>query len=405
VPSVRDDEEEVMTVRVLQVIGGSKFGGAVWVVVGYVEALQEHGCEVTVCTSVEPVADVFRGAGCEIVSVDQMVREISPWRDLVSLAKLTKICRKGRFDVVHTHTSKGGFIGRAAARLAGIPVVIHTAHGFAFHESSSPAAAAFYTRLERVAGRWSDRLLTVSRFHRDWAIRQRLADPERIVTVRNGISRSRLVVERDRDDVRRVLGVEENDVLLLSVGRLAPQKGFATLIEALPRLLQRGVRARLVLVGEGPLREELEAQVEAAGLETAVSFLGFRNDVGDLLNAADVVIAPSLWEGLSISILEAMAMEKPIVASNIGSNLELLEDGVSGLLVAPDEPERLADAILALATDGETAARYGAAAKERFELDFTEEAMKQALWNAYRPLLEQKGLGDARSRDGSVPKH
>ena len=127
-----DDEERLMTVRVLQVVGGSKFGGAVWVVLSYVEALQEHGCEVTVCSSVEPVADVFRAAGCEIVSIDEMTREIHPWRDLVSLVRLTKVCRQGGFDVVHTHTSKGGFIGRAAARLAGTPIVLHTAHGLRF---------------------------------------------------------------------------------------------------------------------------------------------------------------------------------------------------------------------------------------------------------------------------------
>lgn len=379
-----------MTVRVLQVVGGSKFGGAVWVVLSYVEALQEHGCEVTVCSSVEPVADVFRGAGCEIVSIDEMTREIHPWRDLVSLVRLTRVCRQGGFDVVHTHTSKGGFIGRAAARLAGTPVVLHTAHGFAFHESSSPVATALYTRLERLAGRWSDRVLTVSDFHRQWAIQERLAPPDRIVTVRNGISRRRLVVTRDRVQVRNELGVEERDVLLVSVGRLATQKGLATLIEALPRTLSGGVGVRLVLVGEGPLRSALEAQVAAAQLTGAVNFLGFRSDVADILNASDIVIAPSLWEGLSISVLEAMALAKPIIATNIGSNLELLENGVSGLLVPPEEPDALADAIIALALDPVGASRCGATARDRFESGFTEEAMKGALWAAYYPLLEKK---------------
>jgi glycosyltransferase involved in cell wall biosynthesis len=393
-----------MRVRVLQVVGGSKFGGAVWVIMSYVEALQEHGCEVTVCTSVEPVADVFRAAGCEIVSIEEMTREINPWRDLVALIKLTRVCRQGRFEVVHTHTSKGGFIGRAAARLAGVPVVLHTAHGFAFHESSSPVAAAVYTRLERLAGRWSDNLLTVSDFHRRWAIRERLAAPERIVTVRNGISRSRLVVVRDRREVRGELGIEENEVLLISIGRLATQKGLRTLIQALPKTLQQGVRARLVLVGEGPLRAELDEQVTALNLKSVVSFLGFRSDVADILNASDIVIAPSLWEGLSISVLEAMALAKPIVATNIGSNLELIEDGVSGLLVPPNDPERLADTILTLALDPETASGYGAAARERFESGFTEEAMKDAVWAVYHPLLE-KTLGPKTGSEDGTREH
>ena len=143
-----------------------------------------------------------------------------------------------------------------------------------------------------------------------------------------------------------------------------------------------------MLVGEGPLRSALDEQVTALDLQPVVSFLGFRSDVADILNASDIVIAPSLWEGLSISVLEAMALAKPIVATDIGSNLELIEDGVSGLLVPPNDPERLADAILTLALDLETASGYGAAARERFESGFTEEAMKNAVWAVYHPLLE-----------------
>jgi glycosyltransferase involved in cell wall biosynthesis len=379
-----------MSVRVLQVIGGSKFGGAVWVVLSYAEALQEHGCRVTVLTTVEPVADVFRGAGCEILPVPEIRREINPPRDLAALTQLTRICRRRRFDVVHTHTSKGGFVGRAAARLARTPVVLHTAHGFAFHEGSSRAATAVYTRLERLAGRWSDRVITVSAFHRLWAIEQRLAPPERIVAVRNGISPSRLVVDQERDAVRRELGVGAGDLLLVSVGRLAAQKGLGTLLRALPALRERGLSLRVALVGDGPLRGELEGYVAEAGLGDMVTFLGFRTDVGDLVNASDAIVAPSLWEGLSISVLEAMAFGKPIVATDIGSNRELLEDGVSGLLVPPEQPSRLAEAIAALADDRILAGRLGAAAKERFERDFTERAMKEALWEVYRPLLDQK---------------
>ena len=175
-----------MTVRVLQVVGGSKFGGAVWVVLSYVEALQEHGCEVTVCSSVEPVADVFRGAGCEIVSIDEMTREIPPLAGF-GLARETHEGLSPRRIRCRSHAHLKGWVhrkGRGASRRT--PVVLHTAHGFAFHESSSPVATALYTRLERLAGRWSDRVLTVSDFHRQWAIQERLAPPDRIVTVRNG---------------------------------------------------------------------------------------------------------------------------------------------------------------------------------------------------------------------------
>lgn len=382
--------ENVAEIRVLQVIGGSKFGGGVWVIRSYVETLLEHGCTVAVCTSVRPVADVFRALGCEIVSVTEMGREIDLARDLLATIKLARICRSGQFDVVHTHTSKGGFVGRAAARLAGVPIVLHTAHGFAFHESSSRSSTTFYATLERTAARWCDRVITVSEFHRKWAIRLRIAAPERIVTIRNGISRSRLTISRDRPAMRAELGVETSDVLLVCVGRLAPEKGLETLILALPEILRRAGRARLLLAGDGPLLRYLETQVSATGLSSAVRFLGFRSDIGDLLNASDVVIAPSLREGLSILVLEAMAMGKAIVATTIGSNLELVEDQVSGLLVSPNDHVLLSEAIIKMAEDRVLAGRYGDAARQRFDQDFSEQTMKKSLWALYRDLLTQK---------------
>jgi glycosyltransferase involved in cell wall biosynthesis len=376
-----------VAVRVLQVIGGSQFGGAVWVILAYAQALQEHGCEVTVCSSVDSIARVFRDAGCEVVSVPEMVREIDPRKDAPAVLKLAQLCRAGRYDVVHTHTSKGGFIGRAAARLAGVPVVLHTAHGFAFHEGSSRRSIAFYTALERLAAHWCDRVITVSEFHRQWAIRLGIASPEKIVTIRNGVSRSRLRTSRTRLEARDAFGFGGQDVVLGSVGRLAPQKGLETLIGVLPAVLERNPRVRLLLAGDGPSRDELHLLAERAGVASVVRILDFQESVGDVLNAIDIVVAPSLREGLSISVLEAMALGKPTIATNIGSNLELIEDGVSGRLVAPNARQPLVEAIVQLAADPILAQRYGDAAKRRFELGFTEQAMKDALWSLYRELL------------------
>ncbi len=376
-----------MPVRVLQVIGGSQFGGAVWVILAYAQMLQEHGCEVTVCTSVESVARVFRDAGCLIVSVPEMVREIDPPKDLRAVLKLARLCRTGRYDVVHTHTSKGGFIGRAAARIARVRVVLHTAHGFAFHEGSSRRAVAFYSSLERLAARWCDRVVTVSEFHRLWAIRLGIAPREKILTIHNGISTSRLISTRTRDEVRAALGLSDGLMVIGSIGRLAPQKGIEHLIAAMPTLLGHNPNFRLLLAGEGPSRAGLEQLAGRLGVSSAVSFLGFQKSVGEILKAVDVVVAPSRYEGLSISVLEAMASAKATVATRIGSNAELIEDGISGRLVPADDAQSLVEAILQIANDPALAQRYGVAAKRRFELAFTEQAMKQAVWNLYRELL------------------
>ena len=381
-----------MTVRVLHVLGGTEFGGAIWVVQSYVEALMERGCAVTICATADRVTDLFRRAGCEIVEIPEMVRAIDPRRDAVAVAKLARVIRRRRFDVVHTHTSKGGIVGRAAARLAGVPIILHTAHGFAFHERSSRRSMAVYVTLERLAARWSDRIITVSEFHRQWALSLGIGSPDKVVTIHNGISRARLAVSRSRADVRRELGLAEDDLVIASIGRLAAGKGLEDLVLALPHILRVHPQARLLLAGDGPLRAELETRVRGSGLEEAVRLIGFRDDIGDLLMAADLVAAPSLREGLSISVLEAMAMGRPIVATTIGSNRELIDDGVSGLLVPPDDAAALAAAISSLLGDPDRAARFGDAARERFEAGFTERAMKDAIWNLYAGLLREREL-------------
>jgi glycosyltransferase involved in cell wall biosynthesis len=381
-----------LTVRVLHVLGGTEFGGAIWVVQSYVEALMEHGCAVTICATADRVTDLFRRVGCEIVEIPEMVRAIDPRRDAIAVAKLARVIRRRRFDVVHTHTSKGGIVGRAAARLAGVPIVLHTAHGFAFHERSSRRSMAVYVTLERLAARWSDRIITVSEFHRQWALDLGIGSPDKVVTIHNGISRARLAVSPSRTDVRQDLGLAEDDLVIASIGRLAAGKGLEDLVAALPEVLRAQPRARLLLAGDGPLRQELEAQVRAADLEGSVRLPGFRQDVGDLLMAADLVAAPSLREGLSISVLEAMAMGRPIVATTIGSNRELIDDGVSGLLVPPDDAPSLTAALVSLLGDPDRAARFGSAARARFEAGFTERTMKEAVWALYAGLLWERGL-------------
>lgn len=382
-------------IKVLQVIGGSEFGGAVWIILGYIQMLQEHGFEVLVNTSTQAVADVFRNAGCEIIPIHQMRRQINPVLDAVSIRKLARICRDRDIEIVHTHTSKGGFLGRAAARIAGVPIVIHTAHGFAFHENSSGAAIRTYAGIERMAAHWCDRITTVSDFHRDWALRLKIAPADKIVTVHNGIAPERLELTRDRSDARKELGCDENNILLGVVGRLAAQKGLESMLEVMPKIISERPETRLVIVGEGPVEGKLKNQCKRLGLCNYVVFTGFRSDIGDMLNACDIVLSPSLREGLSVSIMEAMAMGKPLVVTDISSNRELIEDGVSGLVVAPDSPEAIAAAIEIFIADSELSISMGNSAKKRFEANFTETIMKKKLWDLYENLIENR-LPDPR---------
>ncbi|MHB8857905.1 MAG: glycosyltransferase family 4 protein [Thermoleophilia bacterium] len=381
-------EGEKGPLHVLQVIGGSEFGGAVWIILSYVEMLKSRGFEVSVVTSNEGVAKVYSEAGCEIIAVPEMRREINPFRDAAAFRKLRLICKRRNIDIVHTHTSKGGFLGRAAARSARVPVIIHTAHGFAFHENSSKAAIKTYAFLESRAARWCDRITTVSDFHREWALRLGIASNKKIMTVHNGIAPDRLEVNTSSAITRNAFGITDNQALIGVIGRLAPGKGLEVILDSFPGVLAKHPQARLLIVGDGPEAGSLKSMQASLGLTGQVIFTGFRQDIGNILNACDLVVSPTLREGLSVSILEAMALAKPIVTTDISSNKELVEHMVSGILIPPLDAAALTQAIISLIEDPGRAVQFGENAFSKFQSCYSEKMMQEKMWMVYKELID-----------------
>jgi glycosyltransferase involved in cell wall biosynthesis len=370
-----DLENEDRGLKVFHVLAGGPWGGGAVVVLALTRALIHAGCQVWVLCLDDLVAQRFAEAGAQVVRCDTWRREISPLYDLISFWKLFHLCRRERFDLVVTHTSKGGVLGRMAARLAGAPRVIHTAHGFPFTEAGSRWSALLYTYLERWAGHFCDLVISVNEEERLTAIRRKVIRPDKIVTVLNGID---LVPFEDVGTIeatRRGLGVPDDALIVGTVGRLAEQKGFTYLIQAIPQVLRACPQAWFVFAGSGPLESELRALAAEKGVAGHCRFLGFREDIPALLGCCDLFILPSLWEGLSITLLEAMAAAKPVVATDIKGNREVIEDGVDGLLVAPADPEALANAIIELLKDRERAQAMGARAHRKIRQHFSQAAM------------------------------
>jgi len=380
-------------VKLLHITGDSCFGGAGRIILQLAQAGRAEGWQVDVLTtdSIFKRAAVEQGLG--VVDLDVIRREIRPLWDLAGLSRLAHFLQREPYDIVHTHTSKAGFVGRLAARLANVPVIVHTAHGFAFHENSPQRVRRFYSTLERAASHWCHRIVSVSEFHRDWALKLGMCNPSKIVAIPNGIARLPQAGVAPTE-LRGRLGARPCDFLILTMARLAADKGLEYLIEAAAMLARYERRFRVVIAGDGPARAALEQRVRNLDVSDHVTFLGFREDVRDLLEASDLVVLPSLREGLSIALLEAMAAAKPIVATSIGSHKEVASPGTTVWLVPPANAVALRDAILQVARDPVLMARLGTRAKAQFERHYTEDRMLSAYRSLYLELLKERLAAD-----------
>jgi glycosyltransferase involved in cell wall biosynthesis/ribosomal protein S18 acetylase RimI-like enzyme len=370
-------------------VGDSRFGGIAQIIAGLGRMSHAQGWSVDVLTTDPTVQEFVRQAGLGVVNLDVIRRPIRPW-DLIGLIRLWRFLRQDRYDVVHTHTSKAGFVGRFAAWLASVPVIVHTAHGFAFHERSPRGVVRFYSILERFASRWCDRIITVSEFHRRWALELGICSPHGIVAIANGAVAVPATTAETAQSLRVRLGMRVDEPLIFTNARLAEDKGIEYLIEAAVQLRQWGMRCRIAIAGDGPIREKLEKMASDLDVAHMVTFLGFRQDIPDWLGACDVTVFPSLREGLSIALLEAMSAGKPIAATNIGSVRDLASQAEIMALVPPADSAALAEALHALASNRVRQVLLGRTARELFDARYTEQRMLNEYRDLYLRLLRQK---------------
>ncbi len=372
--------------RVLQVLGGSAYGGGTEMIHAIVTSLLRAGYFVTLVASDAKTQRKFAELGIEIISIPQMRRTLNPISDVISLVKLIRLIRVGNYDVVHTHTSKAGLLGRFAAWVTGVPVIIHHVHGFAFHEFSGRFTGWLYRGLERVAAHWCHSIISVNNEDREDALRLGIGRSGQIVTIENGVHCDRFVRSTGGSRIRRELGINDNDYLVGFVGRLFAQKDPATFLRAAKIISLKKPNVHFALAGEGPDMEQMQQYAHDLCIPN-LHFLGFRHDIPEFLAALDLFVLTSLWEGLPISVLEAMAAGKSIVATNIKGTRELLIDGKTGLLVPPGDPVATAHAITEMYECPQLARRCGESALERAVKCYTEERMQQRILRLYDEFL------------------
>lgn len=322
-----------------------------------------------------------RAAGHEVVLLPHLRSEIAPRDDRRALADL-RACLKG-FDVVHTHSSKAGALGRLAAHRLEMGRIVHTFHGFPFHQFQSWPRRSAYIQIERSVGRFTDVFLAVGPAVAAEAVTRRIAPPERIRTI--GVALAKALNPPgplDRAEARRTLGVPPGTHVVGTVGRLAFQKAPEDFVRALAGLRRSDVFG--VWIGDGPLRAKAEGLAHKLGLSGRMLFTGERHDVEALLPGMDVFAMASRYEGLPCAIVEAMSAGLPVVATAVNAVPDLVIAGETGLLVPPGMPDLLGRAIGHLLDNPAYAARLGAAGRERLGEELSPDALGAVLGEAYR---------------------
>jgi glycosyltransferase involved in cell wall biosynthesis len=351
-------------------------------------AMREQGIDNRVLCVDGPYVQVLEKAGIP-VGVIPMPRGFHVVQVVKSFIAVHRYLRREKIDLVHTHFSVPGFIGRLAAMLAGVPAIVHTIHGYPYHAKSSRMQRWFYILLERSVGGIAHIVLSQNHGDMEDAIRYSIVPRDRLRFIGNGIR-----LERFRPPRRRPVA---ETATIVCVARMEMVKNHRMIFAALRALADRGVACRLQLVGGGELRPEYEALCSELGIRDRVEFLGYRDDIPQVLASADVAVLTSIKEGVPRAIMEAMAMELPVVATRIPGNVDAVRDGETGYLVEVDDVTALTDRLERLIQDPALRARLGARGREVVIRDFDEERISEALAHIYRSLLLQKGIAPARA--------
>ncbi len=332
-----------------------------------------------------------KAEGIRIINIRSFFRRLNPIYDLLTFLSLFLFLLKEKPGIVHTHTSKAGFLGRLAAKLAAVPLIIHTPHGHVFSGYFGQFKTKMFIILERLATRMTDRIVALTNSEKEDYIKLRIADEDKVVVIHSGVDLAKFqdLAESEIAKIKSELGLAENSLVVGTAGRLVPVKGPEFLVEAARDVVSKHPETVFIFAGDGQLRQDLERRASKLGLTANIIFTGWRQDVARMIATFDIFVLPSLNEGMGRVLVEAMALGKPIVASDRGGIKDLVVQGKNGFLVPARNPRLLAKHIQILIEDKEKRtgmAREGKKMAPRFSSDL----MMTKIASLYEELLTQK---------------
>lgn len=357
----RKGQNELSTV--LHVITRLIVGGAQENTLYTAELLDNETYDVDVLSGMQTgsegsLLENAKDRGIRLHIEDHLVRELNPFRDIITFFKLVKFCKNKKYHIVHTHSSKAGILGRWAAWVAGVPYIVHTVHGWGFHNYQNRILRFLYILAERLSVGITDRLVVVTNRDIIKGIAEGIGRRSNYTMIRSGIDLNRFNNGNgNATKIRKNLGLPLNAKVIGTITRLSPQKAPHVFIDAAALVYKEIPDAYFVVVGDGPIRKQLEKSVHEYGMANRVIFTGIRNDVHDLLHAFDLFMLTSLWEGLPRVIPQAMATGVPVIASRVDGNAEIINDNDNGILVEPGFSQAFAKAAITLMRDENRARR------------------------------------------------
>lgn len=312
--------------------------------------------------------------------VSTLIRQINPVMDLLALISLWKILSKEKPDIVHTHSSKAGILGRWAAKFAGVKTIIHTYHGFGFHDFQNTLIHGIYVFLERLTSPITDKIIVVANTDKVKGLKENIGEPDKYLLIRSGIETKNIAARAARNpEKKKKLGFSESTKIITTVGPFKPQKNLQDFIKLCAIVKQSITDCAYLIIGDGSERPGLEALARNLGVSDSLKFLGWRKDVSELLGITDVFVMTSLWEGLPRAILEAMCAGVPVVANAVDGVNDIISDNITGFLAKPRDVGRAAELVIKLLKDEQTAKSIGEKAKASIsrEFDIDEMVRKQ----------------------------
>ncbi len=357
-------------INILYLITKLELGGAQKQLLSLISGLDKERYRVFLFTAKKGplLSDAYSIDGLTLKRSNWLERPINPFKDILAFCEIYAFIKKNNIQIVHTHSSKAGILGRLSARLVKVKFVCHTVHGWSFNDFQPFFRRKLFIFLERLSARFTDKIIVVSHCDRQKGLDNRIGEPDKFQLIRYGIDY--LEFTSSGLDIRKELGIGAQDLTVGMVSCFKPQKAPQDFIRLAFLVNQSMPSVKFILVGDGILRAKIQASINKFNLQKNVILTGWRRDIQRILSAIDVFALTSLWEGMPVTVLEAIASSIPVIATNTGGIEELIIDGKTGFLVSPQDTRGMAEKLTLLLKDAGLRGQIARNARKNLNGDF-----------------------------------